>query len=71
MSELVEKTQFQEDLDECTILAEYILKDEDFTPEKIPTPVVVISPPKLTPENAVRKSERNSQGAITRSLQNS
>ena len=46
MPELVEKTQAQEELDECVILAEYTLKDEDFAPQKIPTPVMITFPPK-------------------------
>ena len=72
MPEITVKNEAQELLDECMYLAEYTLKDEDFAPEKIPTPVIVPSPPKVSQEG-IRKSERNSQGvgAITRSLQNS
>ena len=46
MPEVTVKNEFQENLDESVYLAEYTLKDEDFAPEKIPTPVIVMSPPK-------------------------
>lgn len=62
MPELVTKTKLSEELDDYALMAGYALKDEEWAPKPIPIPVVVIPPPvpKISSQDIIRKSERNS-----------
>ena len=64
MPELVTKTKESEELDEYSLMAGYALQDDSWAPK--PIPVVIAppkppTPPKMSSQEGIRKSERNSQ----------